>query len=671
MNYSKKKMQPLIDKFGINPEKNKLFEKICELFNGLPNYQFWGVKVVFSQAITYYNLKKINTWIGRYGNLISRLEKKNVVSYVTSDEIKNLFKEMKGIEMISFIKSEISHFNTEQRKMLTDALIKDVTPLQAESSNLIKKWYKIFRELNGKTAARKKNLYKTSSAIDNIDDLLKIIKSCLSETYVWEAGKEDLLSFVEKDANDCEIVFNEGSCVILRVPSFMSSYKLCGGARTAWCICREEDQFESYVSHGGHDQYFLFDFSRLECDAFAHIGFTVSHGTVIEAQTCHNFPMLHEKFEQGDEAMDIKDVFAKFNIPMSIFKRLPFIKFEWDKNFFLNMAEENPDFSIVYNKDGKMVLRLEDARKSIGTLIVNNFFINYCDNDYYENRGTFDVYLYLNFNLDVKDDKAFYLVKYTGDKYGTTSFCNCVNLYQEAISKEDALKNIEINESDFTEQGKLSPSILLHKYIDEGREDLAIELIENNGKEVDINFEFDGKTPIFSAIGSSMSRLFEVIINRDEFNHNAYDSFGETLLSSALFALSWKNISKTRGGRELVSLIRMMVNCDKFNLNQANRYGDTPLSIACAFPSELWFVKKLIANPMIDINTSNCDNKTPLMVCMEASNTDAIELIGSRPDLKITENDIEFAKRFNINLEKYIAPNEHIFEYEYSISNYN
>ena len=42
MTYNKKQMQPLIDKYGINPETNKLFIKVCEMFDGQSNYQIWS-----------------------------------------------------------------------------------------------------------------------------------------------------------------------------------------------------------------------------------------------------------------------------------------------------------------------------------------------------------------------------------------------------------------------------------------------------------------------------------------------------------------------------------------------------------------------------------------------------------------------------------------------------
>jgi hypothetical protein len=52
MTYNKKQMQPLIDKYAINPETNKLFISVCEMFDGQPNYQIWAVKMIFSKTIS-------------------------------------------------------------------------------------------------------------------------------------------------------------------------------------------------------------------------------------------------------------------------------------------------------------------------------------------------------------------------------------------------------------------------------------------------------------------------------------------------------------------------------------------------------------------------------------------------------------------------------------------
>lgn len=115
MTYNKKQMQPLIDKYGINQETNKLFIKVCEMFDGQSNYQIWAVRMIFSQSMTFEELERIHNWIASNSNLINKLEKKNVVSYSNKSGIAQLLKEIEGVDRIAFIKNIISRFNTDKK----------------------------------------------------------------------------------------------------------------------------------------------------------------------------------------------------------------------------------------------------------------------------------------------------------------------------------------------------------------------------------------------------------------------------------------------------------------------------------------------------------------------------------------------------------------------------
>ena len=283
MAYNKKQMQPLIDKFQINPETNKLFISTTEMFDGQPNYQIWAVKMIFSQTMNFNELEEIKNWVVNNQSSIAKLDKKNVVSYSSKNAIAQLKKEMMAIDKINLIKDVISHFNTEQRKMLTDAIFtKDFTPMEAYNDAHLVAWHDLLAAFNKKPSNRKNKFYSTCSAVKDMAKLRKLILDCLEETYEW--NKEDLLAFVEHNAKDCEIIFNKDNVVILSVPSFESSHKLCGSGRTQWCIARELDYFNRYVTNydGKRTQYFLFDFNRKETDCFAHIGFTIegNKGTV-------------------------------------------------------------------------------------------------------------------------------------------------------------------------------------------------------------------------------------------------------------------------------------------------------------------------------------------------------------------------------------------------------
>ena len=87
MTYNKKQMQPLIDKYAINPETNKLFTDVCEMFDGQPNYQIWAVKMVFSKSLSIEQLETIHEWVGKNQTLVKSLEKQNIVSYSSKNAI--------------------------------------------------------------------------------------------------------------------------------------------------------------------------------------------------------------------------------------------------------------------------------------------------------------------------------------------------------------------------------------------------------------------------------------------------------------------------------------------------------------------------------------------------------------------------------------------------------
>ena len=366
MTYNKKQMQPLIDKYGINPETNKLFIKVCEMFDGQSNYQIWAVRMIFSQSMTFEELEYIHNWIVGNSNLISKLEKKNVVSYSNKSGIAQLLKEIEGVDRIAFIKNIISRFNTDQRKILTESILgKEYTPIEAYNNATIKKWYDVFKSFNKKPMGIKNKFYSTCSALKSADSLHQAILDCLNKSYDWKEGKDDLLAYMEHNTKDCEVVFNEGPCVVVHVPSFDSSHKLCGNGRTGWCIAREESYFKNYVtSKSNRDQYFLFDFSRKETDAFAHIGFTVEGGQgIVEAQTCHNYGMI-SPYSQGNERLSIYNVFDKFGIKMSMFMRLPKdLGFKWNVTDILEMVKKNPEsYAVAYENDGRLVLNILNTR---------------------------------------------------------------------------------------------------------------------------------------------------------------------------------------------------------------------------------------------------------------------------------------------------------------------
>jgi hypothetical protein len=671
MTYNKKQMQPLIDKYFINPTTNKLFIKICEMFDGQANYQTWGVKMVFSLALPFTDLEKIHTWIKENANSISKLEKKNIVAYSNKTNAAILLKEIEGINKLNVIKEAISHFNTDQRKMLTKELLdKEITPLKAYSNSEIKKWCEIFKSFNKKPMHRRNKFYSTCSAIKEIEALKIAITNVLKESYSWD--KDDLLSYMEDNTKDCNIIFNKDNYVIVEVPSFQSSQKLCGNGRTGWCLSREASFFRSYVtSYAARKQYFLFDFNRKEADAFAHVGFTVDFtcGRVVEAQTSHNKGMM-DKFTQGKESISIHDIFHNLGIDMGLFMQIKDLGFEWNLSNVVQMAKDNPQhFSIAYEKDGIILIRIltTDGFKKLTnkTFIRVDSFTNSFSN---YNGGKQSTYILMDFNRPLSDKMAMIAIETYDDAYGQTLFNYAANIFNTSMDEnafKTFLKDVKIDFNDLFKQKEINPSVLLHKYIDNYEELEAIKLIEKEKGNIDVNFEFRGRIPVFSALSHRMYQLFETIVQQKGFNSKIENGFGETLLDSLLYIYGNEGEHLCKEEKEkMEKMICAMLNSPFYNFNEKDENNDVAINVACEHKNEVWVVEGLASNMFVDVNVVNDFGFTALSNCLRAQNLDALKIIGMRRDLVVRDEDVELSRKMQINLDEYIKPNDNVFKRE-------
>lgn len=661
-------MQPLIEKFQINPETNKLFKNIIELFDGTPNYQFWAVKVVFSKAATFRELVKLHEWIENNQTMIKKLEKKNIVAYSNKNAISQLKKEIVGIDMLNMIKEIVNHFNTDQRKMLSENLIpQDITPLDAFSNPKIKEWAETFRKFNLLPTSRKNNFYTKASSIRNVTDLKILIVECLQETYTWD--KQDLLAFVANNASDCKVMFDKGDCVVLEVPSFTSSKKLCGGGRTCWCIGMESHYFNDYVyvDDCGNKtrQYFLFDFSRCETDPFAHIGFTVHPKRGITyAQTCDNESMIDD-WSNGEEKLNIYTALNKVGANLDLFVHiLENSHFKWNRESFLKFAKrESENFSIVFDEDNKIVV---NVFKPIGinhllenTMMDNNVFnspLNYQPNK-------FKAYIIFDFNVgyDNKDAVVGFLTE--KDEYGMTNVIRMCDFFGKNVSNTEYFKNNAISLDKFIDFEKISPSILLHKLIADGDEEGAIELIKNNFDEIDVNTPFDIRVPVFEAINRRMINLFSEIINHPTFDKTFEDGFGDSILQSLLYIYGVDDVVILENeDKNIEEMIKAILQTPGFDMNMTDFNKDTALNIACEYPKMAWVVRELVMNENVDVNIKNDLDMSPLATALANDNIEAVKWLCTRADIRIGTDEKRAANRKSINLNEIIANQAHNME---------
>ena len=653
--YSKKQIEPLIKKYGINPETNTLFQNIIKLFADAPNYQVWGVKVIFSKAMTFEQLSYIKHWSDENKTLIKSLTKQNIVSYSSTSAVASLLYEIEGLDMVSLVKNNINRFNTEQGHMLENAIKPNtINGITAHTSRTFQSWYKIFSKFDKLPETRKKKFISLCSAYRDLDAMKDGLAKSTEESYQW--NKEDMLAFMHNNTPACKVVFNQGSIVILEIPSFTESRKLCGGGRTGWCITREENYFRQYVtSNPTHKQYFFFNFDKPETDEFAHIGFTVEENKgIVNAHSTKNHALLGEGIKYHGKYMNIYNVFTSFGIKMGSFLRLDKIKgFEWNLESIVRFVQSHDeDLAIAYQKNGRIILKAL-SKKGI-EMLVSHTFISYKKYNVDTNNSC---YILMDFNLECNDDKAIVLMSYQKDIYNIDTLVSMIDTYGANIIRDKYLSKIGISTDEFINREKIKPTILLLKLIDEGDENGAIDLINKQGESFDVNYTFNDRVPIFSAINNKMYNLFRVIINHKSFDGSKEDGFGETLLSSLLYAYGTDEIDKSsEDERNMVAMITAILESENFDFNIQDINLDTPINIASEKAKMNWIVKALASKPNVDVNVVNDFNRAALGNAIAKKNIEAIKILGKRPDLIVRDEDKALAKKMGIDLEKYIAP---------------
>ena len=650
--YSKKQINPLIEKYQIDVEKNVTFQSIIKMFQDATNYQIWAIKAVFENALTLPTLEQIRQWIEANPSDIKNLIKGNIVSYKTSSDISVLLDEMNGLDAIRKVRAAVNKFNTRQREMLTAEILAPLrNGLDVRTSAKFKAWAPILTSMETLVKHRKDKLISTSSAIDNLPFLMEHIKTALNATYEW--NREDMLSFMERNANDCKVVYDKDNIVVLDVPSFKSSKILCGNGRTGWCLTREERYFNQYAKDASTThQYFVFNFNRPEDDELAHIGFTVRKGNgICYAHSTTNVNMLDGVSVKG-KRVTIHDALRMFNIGKSVFMPLGKLKnFKWTVDSILEWISKNPtDIALSYNENGRLIVRALSPRGV--QMLIDHTMVDH--RQLMQSPDKTKVYVLLDLNLPASDDNSVITLQYMKDQYQIDTLSKVVDAYNGNLKDTPYLSKLGITSDKYLDREAVQPTILLHKLIDERQEDEAIRLIDNEGDEFDVNFEFNQRTPIFSVIHAKMFKLFKAIVQHKKFDCATSDSFGESLLQSLMYNfIATSNASEKASIKNMIDIILSSTN---FDYNVQNINLDTAVNIACEQRELLWVAEALIANPHVNLNVVNDLNCTALGCALQNSNVDALKLLGKRVDLVVREEDLELARENGINLDDFIDP---------------
>jgi hypothetical protein len=660
LNYSKKQIQPLIDKYAINAETNTTFAKIIEMFDGKPNYQLWAVKVVFSKAVTLENLESIQLWAEENSNLIKKLSKGgNIISYSTSDDFKLLMSEMIGLSDIAFVKNIISRFNTDQRKILTEIIKPDeFDGTNCHKNAMFNKWFNLFSKFNKLSGNTKTKVIGRMSAVRNANEIESLLNQALREKYSW--NKEDLLSFVANNTPDAEVIFDDGNVVILQVKNYQDSNTLCYG-RTSWCITSSESQWKSYVSSKKNKQFFFFDFSKPEKDELAHIGFTISDANgFYAAHSTSDSSLMNSGINYHGKQVNIQQALSQAGVGLGTFLKLrKTSNYKWDETAFVDYVKAHEkDMAVAYREDGKVIVNILSNNGL--SMLCSHTFIK-CGNMPIDT--TSKCYVLFNFNMKENDDKSIVAIYYRKDTYKIDTLNQMWDAYGTNLKDSKYLSSIGISTEMYLNREAVSPNILLHKLIDEGDDEGACALIDKE-KDIDVNYVFNDNRPVFRAIESKLHKTVGKIIANKKFDCNVDDGFGESLIQNLLFAFYLDVTAKpnAKNSNNIKEMLNTIIDSGKFDLNFIDDNYDTAINIACCNPNMLWLVEKLASNKDVNINCVNDAGHTAFGEAIRHDNLEALTILGKRPDIELSDKDKKVAKQKGIDVSKYLKPTDSVFK---------
>ncbi|KJV92281.1 ankyrin repeat domain-containing protein [Rickettsia bellii] len=151
--------------------------------------------------------------------------------------------------------------------------------------------------------------------------------------------------------------------------------------------------------------------------------------------------------------------------------------------------------------------------------------------------------------------------------------------------------------------------------------------------------------------------IFRYLINLEEFDINAEDKNGNTLLHAAIdqgksevvkFLTSYKNLevnTKDLGGNSPLHLaiksnnpeiVEMLLSYENINVNEKDKYGDTTLHKAIRSYNHK-IIEMLLLREEIDVNEKDNQGKTPLHKAVDNDKPEIVKVLLSREDIKINE----------------------------------
>lgn len=645
-----KQIASLAEKYGINTETNEVFRTIIKMFENKPNYQIWGIKSVFEHKTTPDFMIYVGNWILNNKSLISQLSKGNIVNYKTTSDFGLLAHEFNVIDMVTRLRKTINSFDTEQKKILIEGTgINEVVP-KDEVTDDFNRYCELFSKFAKLPKTRRENFIRLASAYNNFNAIIEGVNNSLKKSYTW--NKEDFMAFIANNTF-CKVIYDKDNIVIVDIPNFETSRLLCGGGRTCWCITRESSYFSNYVTSNGRTQYFLFNFGKTEDDEIAHVGFTVdAKSGIVNAHSTNNRDICSGSIQYRGKTLNISSLLSSLGIDSSLFIRLNgTVKFKWDMPSFLAFMSKVNSKALKLCEEDSQVAIVEIKNDRMFNDLIGHTFIP----REYENRGRTQFILF-DFKEQVDKSLSIQSLVYSNDRYGTKTLSRVVDAFGKDCDKKDFFKRYAIKEQAFIGDNEIDPSILLHKYIEEHREEDAVELIKSNYDSIDVNKLFEDRLPIYGAINNKMTNLFGAIFCHEKFDCNSVDGFENNTLGSLIYLLRTPEfVVSDADEKNLYEMINMVIESEKFDLNKVDCLGDTALMISCENEKSLSVTKHLASKPTVNPNVVNNFGENALIKCIDSKNLEALKVIVAMPGIEISKDVFDKAKSAGIDLKTIVT----------------
>ena len=638
MNFSRKQLNPLIEKYHINIESDT-FKEIINLFGNSVGYHVWAVKAFYNNNMSLDNLKYVKSFIDDYHYMIALLRKETITAYKTNEELCDLMFEIKGAMKVSFVQNVLNTFNTNQKHLCYDTVFGD-EPID------LKKWgigrndkehiYNVLRRFNSST--KKKTLMTRISATNSFNDIISLIEDGVSDKYDW--SKESLLSFVECDSRcvGVDVSYEKDDIVVLRIPTYDASFAI-GNGRAEWCIVTDRYNWESYANHGNSvpskkegdnfNQYFLFDFRKKDGDDESMIAFTMN---------TRNGSMYANNRKRDNITNTIESYLHDMNIGVNDLLHVNIASnVIWT---YYGIKQMLRSCSTIVEDNGTNLLcavvdkaKLNDLTKQIA--------ISITDSDVKNKEAVFDKFIVLfdtnklfNDSASIitvslkKDDDGIAVVDKILDarrmEYGKTTYNNMFATIINAMNDDNPY--------------------VIFSYIRQHFTKLALDKLHNPN--IDVNIQSKKKTLFTYAMEQKQYEIAENIIKHPTFQFNVSEWFCNVFF----YILLWSRTQKLQGDVNIFHNIKHLLFNVRDNIkpyiNDKDNTSETLIHLVAGRYDMNEILEVLLSIDGVDVNITTDKGLSPYDYALKSKNFEGARMIASHPSFIKSENDKEFEEKY-------------------------